>query len=131
MVVGIFAAEVFEIRKTFNTLTDEEEAKDLKLKTIPVLAEEATKHGCKSTELHETVAEDESSAAVIKGFQKKVLAVQKASAELLPVVKKCSRSTSGRREEGPLRGDEVGVAQAAENVFLRGYGGCKQGTGNF
>lgn len=71
-VVGLRAAEVSELRKKIDSLTDEEEVINLELLPMHDLVEEAAKLQSEVAELREAVAEDEANVSLMSGLWNKV-----------------------------------------------------------
>lgn len=67
MVVGIRAAEVFELREKIVTLTDEVKAKDLELQAIPGLVEEGRTIRNEVSNFRDASAEDKANVAAMSG----------------------------------------------------------------
>lgn len=82
------AAEVSNRRARIETLTDEVEATNLELQTMPGVLEEATKLQSEPAKLRKAVVKDKANVAVMSGLQKEISVVKEALVELLPAVEK-------------------------------------------
>lgn len=86
--VRIRAAEVSELREKIEEPSDDVEAKDLRLQTVPGLVDETTTLRKEVSKLWEVAAESEKYLVVLSGSQEEVLEAKEAAAELLPAVEK-------------------------------------------
>lgn len=86
--VGLRAFGLSKHREKIDTVTDEEETKDLELETMLRLVEEATKFRTEVAELGEAASKGKSNFTVMSGLQNEVSAVKEAIAVLWPAAEK-------------------------------------------
>lgn len=84
-VVCFPAREVSELKEKIAKLTDEMEANDLELQTMPDLVAETVMLWDEVGKLREVSMKGEANVAALNGLHEEVLAVKKTVVELLPV----------------------------------------------